>query len=983
MAILNNLIVNGASRFLNKTYFDTLEADTGRFNKLATKVLGSDGTTITVYGLMDVQGELHTKSWTNSNIATIDGSFYICPTLKVTETGSTTNGLTITQSNDTWSVQITSSSAVVTNSVYTMNSSGTVTSTGTWSLGSKVAITGEILVNNEWIPLGTLRGRLTQRSSDLKSVTISSITDGSSSSNNILNTIGPQSNVKHRNVKISLYEWTLSDSGTPTTATTNPIGIYMTALGDGNGQTMIDIYGGQEPNSSTYKGLAKPYVRIGNLSGLSNLTVGGQNPKGWGIYTSNGYFEGTIAARRGYIGNNTKYWTIGTSGTNSTIFSGPTTVSATGTAGTYLGTDGFLNTASSSVYAQITNGILTAKGVDITGKITASSGSIAGWRIESSYLASGSATTPAANVLLLSPSGTTNSYTIASQAKTGWMITAGTTFGVNKDGGIYATSGKIGGWDITASSIQTGNYNTASTMYFGTSGLSLGTTFKVSSAGELTATGATLKTVKLTDNDNKERVIVNTNGLTVKDASGNTVANLGTVASSTSTMTLGQVASGKYNIYLDNGGIKLRYNTTVLNLIDSTGMTLKDSSDSTLAEFKSYINLGTEHTNTYTGSAVIGVGLTTAKTNQVVVGRYNESNSSATFIIGNGTGTAEANRSNILEVGENEITIGNSDASHTVLDSNGQRIYASNGTTKIAQLGYGQGSDASGYAIAPFYEFGTRKANTAPGNYSVLEGDDLIATGFASRVHGKCAEAKQSLSNVSGLGVSDACGEIFYVDGNGEEVYEYDNGGLISVIGTYNKPSDDSPLVMNYTIDESNITTMSIRRNPYVFVIGNGTSDSHRSNALTVDWDGNVESAGKTTHVCYINSITSTTISAQNTVKKIPIEAIGDYNDANKYFAYDSSAKGVKIVKNGVYIISVQAGVNPATSGDLMGLNIYRNGSNVIGPEYRRVGGNYDTVILAPTVITLNAGDILTLYGRNNTSGRGTFTSCRFTIHRI
>lgn len=190
-----------------------------------------------------------------------------------------------------------------------------------------------------------------------------------------------------------------------------------------------------------------------------------------------------------------------------------------------------------------------------------------------------------------------------------------------------------------------------------------------------------------------------------------------------------------------------------------------------------------------------------------------------------------------------DVTIGQESSTHFDIDSGGMRIYAANGITKIAQLGYGQGSDTSGYAIAPFYEFGTRKESTAPGNYSVLEGDDLIATGFASRVHGKCAEAKQSLSNISGLGVSDACGEISYLDGNGEEVYEYDNGGLISVIGTYNKPSDDSPLWMNYTIDESNITTMMIRRNPYVFVIGNGTSDSHRSNALTVDWNGNVDIA--------------------------------------------------------------------------------------------------------------------------------------------
>lgn len=534
MAVLNNLIVHGSSKFLNDAYFNILAADTGRFNKLATKVLGNDGETITVHGLMDVQGELHTKSWSNSNIATIDGSFFICPTLKVTETGSTSNGLTITQSGNTWSIQITSSSAVVTNSVYTMNSSGTVTTTGTWTLGSKVAITGEILVNNEWLPLGTLRGIITARSSDLKSVTVSNITDGYSSSNNILNTIGAQSNVKHRNIKISLYEWTLSDSSTPTTATTNPIGIYMTALGDGTGQTMIDIYGGQEPSGTTYKGLAKPYVRIGNLSGLSNLSVGGQNPKGWGIYTSNGYFEGTIAARRGYIGNNTKYWTIGTSGTNSTIFSGPTTVSATGTAGTYLGTDGFLNTASASVYAQITNGILTAKGADITGVIKANTGYIggsSGWTIASQQISSGSIGTD--NSMFLSTknlAGTVAGVTLTTTAPS-WRLTVGSNFGVDNTGKLYATSANITG-TIDATSFSAKSYS-----------------------------GSTLK----------RQMSLGADGLKLMDGSGTILSQIDGSAS-----TIGKTSGDSYNINITGTAIDLRYNTDVLNRINSSGMTLYD-----------------------------------------------------------------------------------------------------------------------------------------------------------------------------------------------------------------------------------------------------------------------------------------------------------------------------------------------------------------------------------------------------------------------
>ena len=495
MAVLKDLIVHGNSNFLNISYFNALEADTGKFRKLATKILGNDGETITVYGLMDVQGELHTKSWTNSNIATIDGSFFICPTLKVTETGSTSNGLTISQSGSTWTIQVTSSNAVVTNSVYTMNSSGTVSSGGAWTLGSKVTITGEILIGNEWIPLGTLRGRITQRASDLKSVTISYITDGYSSSNNILTTIGTQNNVKHRNIKITLYEWSLSDSSTPASATTNPIGIYMTALGDGTGQTIIDIYGGQEAASTTYKGLAKPYVRIGNLNGLSSLTIGGQNPGGWGLYTSNGYFEGTVAARRGYIGNSSSYWTIGTSGNNSILYapsSGPQSITAT-TAGMYVGTDGIRSNQSGNTakYVQITNGVLTAQGavikgaltatslatgnpartssgtgtagtyiasdgaiyvgsnnnftVTAAGAITAKSGTIGGWNISASALCSDTTYSPAEGRILLAPGGVTTSNVVGNLPVETYAITAGTNFGVTTDGQLYASGAVISG----------------------------------------------------------------------------------------------------------------------------------------------------------------------------------------------------------------------------------------------------------------------------------------------------------------------------------------------------------------------------------------------------------------------------------------------------------------------------------------------------------------------------------------------------------
>jgi hypothetical protein len=59
-------------------------------------------------------------------------------------------------------------------------------------------------------------------------------------------------------------------------------------------------------------------------------------------------------------------------------------------------------------------------------------------------------------------------------------------------GKITSTSGQVGGWDITSTSLQTGAYNTSGTRYFGSSGLSISNTFRVTSAGALTATSGTI-----------------------------------------------------------------------------------------------------------------------------------------------------------------------------------------------------------------------------------------------------------------------------------------------------------------------------------------------------------------------------------------------------------------------------------------------------------------------------------------------------------
>ena len=93
-----HLLDSGATHDANNRLSGTLgnfkangviAAEQGIFNKLiATSATIGDldvnnlnANNATVVGLLDVRGELKTNSWSNSNIAAIEGNFYITPTL--------------------------------------------------------------------------------------------------------------------------------------------------------------------------------------------------------------------------------------------------------------------------------------------------------------------------------------------------------------------------------------------------------------------------------------------------------------------------------------------------------------------------------------------------------------------------------------------------------------------------------------------------------------------------------------------------------------------------------------------------------------------------------------------------------------------------------------------------------------------------------------------------------------------------------------
>ena len=178
--------------------------------------------------------------------------------------------------------------------------------------------------------------------------------------------------------------------------------------------------------------------------------------------------------------------------------------------------------------------------------------------------------------------------------------------------------------------------------------------------------------------------------------------------------------------------------------------------------------------------------------------------------------------------------------------ANGLDVYGSNYNTstqeyeqvEIAHLGYGEGSGSSGTAKAPYFTFGIRVGNK--GNYSVAEGLNTRASGYCAHAEGNDAQATGNLSHAecraiasgfeshaegdesASTGIaSHAEGYFTHAYGNYSHAQNYHtraNGDSQTVIGKYNAEDTTS-----------------------AFIIGNGTGESNRHNALKVDWDGNLE----------------------------------------------------------------------------------------------------------------------------------------------
>ena len=123
---------------------------------------------------------------------------------------------------------------------------------------------------------------------------------------------------------------------------------------------------------------------------------------------------------------------------------------------------------------------------------------------------------------------------------------------------------------------------------------------------------------------------------------------------------------------------------------------------------------------------------------------------------------------------------------------------------------------------------------SAQANYSHAEGDHTIATGLNSHTEGQSTTASGNNGHAEGNATS-ATGGVSHAEGQNTQAKA--NFSHSQNYGTSAKGFCQT-VIGEFNIEQGSLTSRDIT--DYALIIGNGVNNSNRSNALAVQWDGNV-----------------------------------------------------------------------------------------------------------------------------------------------
>lgn len=152
-----------------------------------------------------------------------------------------------------------------------------------------------------------------------------------------------------------------------------------------------------------------------------------------------------------------------------------------------------------------------------------------------------------------------------------------------------------------------------------------------------------------------------------------------------------------------------------------------------------------------------------------------------------------------------------------------------------AETTIGEGSYAVGVRLeASGKASHAEGSNTkASGNYSHAEGDNATASGEVSHAEGSFTLATGQSSHTEGEGTISS-GEFSHAEG----FHTIAIGKSSHTEGSYTKASSEHQHVQGkFNIEDTT--------NKYAHIVGNGNNNNKRSNAHTLDWEGNGWYAGK------------------------------------------------------------------------------------------------------------------------------------------
>ena len=437
-----------------------------------------------------------------STIQDLGGEFLVAPTIYI-------------QSGATVQVSKASSTTITVSILDKLAITSDIVQGVSWSKDSKIKFQGKI----DGISIrcdGIMANKLntTANTMALTLTVDSSIANHFATANN---------NASYSDISILLYQrYGKNISGKNTYS---PVGIRMSATGSSNAAPYVDIWGSKSSSDSDVI-YTIPSVRLGYLDGLSvtydNTTV---NCAGYGLYADNVYLNGTIISNAGSIGGfriTDNAITNGVWGTDKSVLvcTGSTTSKSVGGSASIAD---WCFTAGSK-FGVTTSGDMYASNAVISGKVTATSGTIGGCVIKDKILQVASAniisvnadtiTTGTLNVdRLAANSLTVDKFTTDNMVGTnGWINFHKGTFNygngnlvwdgaeLSVNGTVTATAGDIGGCSIVNGVLQINSANilsiNADTIKSGTldvDRLDVNALFAKDITATGTITGATIK----------------------------------------------------------------------------------------------------------------------------------------------------------------------------------------------------------------------------------------------------------------------------------------------------------------------------------------------------------------------------------------------------------------------------------------------------------------------------------------------------------